>query len=361
MRIAIIGLNPGTAIYSQYLAKNGHEVTVFTENRGDVEVMDLLPHALLDIVSKETIKLFTGKYLEDILGISIVNARLQSIMIKGNNVLLASSLDGKSLKDKYDKVVIGSEASPKGSGNCISIYRTVLSQGHYLINGNDIGKNTEALLFMADLGGYVVMSSPLAIDYDLIKSIPINRASEAKACLSTDYEVAKPIIDTANKDNWFIGKGFIMRDSLSGAEYVINRDYQLIMMGKLLALKDLGFIDSLPLMPRLELGFSRDWSYLSIGLTKNELTPIFRDLSSSRMAYHSSDSDIIAKAIHRGNRLLSIQVLARGVRLLNWFFSVYSLVMLNNITYLVLDMGYERTFNTLRGLLEQLILNLYNI
>ncbi|ADY02060.1 hypothetical protein VMUT_1859 [Vulcanisaeta moutnovskia 768-28] len=361
MRIAIVGLNTGTAIYAQYLAKNGHEITVFTENRGDVEVMDLLPHALLDIVNKESIKLFTRKYLEDLLGISVVNTRLQSVMIKGNNVLLASSLDGQYHKDRYDRVVIGSELSIKEPGNCVSIYRTVLSQGYYLVNGNDIGKNTEILLFMADLGGYAVTNSPLAMDDDLIKSIPINRAGETKVCLTTNYEVVKPVIDTINEDNRFIGKGFTMRDSLSGADYVVNRDYQLIIMGKLLALKDLDIIDSLPLMPRLELGFSRDWSFLSIGLTRNELIPIFRDLSSSRIAYHSSDSDIIAKVIHRGNKLLSIQVLTRGVRLLNWFFSIYSMVMLNKVAYLVLDMGYERTFNTLRGLLEQLMLNLYNI
>ncbi|WP_243670887.1 hypothetical protein [Vulcanisaeta sp. JCM 16161] len=123
----------------------------------------------------------------------------------------------------------------------------------------------------------------------------------------------------------------------------------------------MGIIDSLPLMPRLEIGFSRNWSFLSVGLTRNELTSVFRDLSSSRIAYHSDEADITAKVIYRGNRLLGLQVLARGIKLLNWFSSIYSLIMLNGTAYLLLDMGYETLFNTVRGMLEQLMLNLYNI
>ncbi len=126
-------------------------------------------------------------------------------------------------------------------------------------------------------------------------------------------------------------------------------------------MRDLGIINSLPLMPRLEVGLSRNWSFLSVGLTRNELGTVFRDLSSSRVAYHSDGVDIVAKVIHRGNKLLSLQVLARGVKLFNWFSLIYSLIMLNNTAYLLLDMGYEAVFNTVRGLLEQLMLNLYNI
>ncbi len=173
------------------------------------------------------------------------------------------------------------------------------------------------------------------------------------------------MIDVVDKGGWLIGRGgFMLRDSLSGIEYVINRDYQLIMMGgKLLAMRDLGVIDSLPLMPRLEIGFSRNWSFLSVGgLTQHELSAVFRDLSSSRVAYHSGETDIIAKVIYRGNKLLSLQLLARGgIKLLNWFSSIYSLIMLNNAAYLLLDMGYETAFGVVRGLLEQLMLNLYNI
>ncbi|WP_446752425.1 hypothetical protein [Vulcanisaeta sp. JCM 16161] len=361
MKIAIVGLNPGTAIYAQYLAKDGHDITVFTESQGDVIIMDLLPHSFLSIVNGESIKLFTRKYLEDLLGISVLNVKLGSITINNSEVLITSEAGGQGIRGKYDRVVIGSEALPRESGNCVSIYRATLSPGNYVINGGDVGKNVETLMLVADVGGRAITNSPMAIDEDLLKSLPMNRDVKAGGCVSTDYDVVKPLIGVAGKGVWFVGRGFRYRDSLSGIEYVVNRDYQLIMMGKLLAMRDLGIIDSLPLMPRLEIGFSRNWSFLSVGLTRNELTSVFRDLSSSRIAYHSDEADITAKVIYRGNRLLGLQVLARGIKLLNWFSSIYSLIMLNGTAYLLLDMGYETLFNTVRGMLEQLMLNLYNI
>ncbi len=356
MKIAIAGLNPGTAIYAQYMAKNGHEVTIFTESQNDVVIADLLPHVSLNIVNRESTRLFTRRYLEDILGIRIRNVKLQSITIDENRIILTNGE-----YDNYDKVIIGSEIYPASSGRCISVYSIKSLQGKYLIEGRDAGKNTELLLLIADVGGSVDTKSALVLDDDVLKSVPINRAQDAQECLSTDYEVVKPIIGKIGVNNELLGRSFVMRDSLSGIEYVVNRDYQLIIMGKLMALRDLGVINTLPLMPRLELGFSNNWSFMTIGLTREELGSVFRDLSSSRISYRAVDNDIIAKVLHRGNKLLGMQVLARGIKLLSWFYLIYSLVMLNDIAYLVLDMGYERVFGTLRGLLEQLVLNLYNI
>ncbi|GAB6943856.1 hypothetical protein [Vulcanisaeta sp. JCM 14467] len=360
MKIAVIGLNPGTAIYAQYLAKDGHEITILTESRGDAIIMDLLPHALLGIVNKELTKLFTRKYLEDVLGINILNVKLSAVTINGDKVLIMGKADDQDVGGKYDRVIVGSEALPRESSNCVSAYKVTLSSGDYVINGFDAGKNTELLMLTADLGGRAVTSSPTAIDGDVLKYLPINSNVESGTCVSTDYDVIKPSIGAAGS-NWFIGRGFTLRDSLSGIEYMVNRDYQLIMMGKLLAMRDLGIIDSLPLMPRLEIGFSRNWSFLSIGLTHDELSTVFRDLSSSRVAYHSGETDIVAKVTYRGRKLLSLQILARGIKLLNWFSSIYSLIMLNGVAYLLLDMGYEVAFSTVRGLLEQLMLNIYNI
>lgn len=109
MKIAIVGLNPGTAIYAQYLAKDGHDITVFTESQGDVIIMDLLPHSFLSIVNGESIKLFTRKYLEDLLGISVLNVKLGSITINNSEVLITSEAGGQGIRGKYDRVVIGSE------------------------------------------------------------------------------------------------------------------------------------------------------------------------------------------------------------------------------------------------------------
>ncbi len=359
--MAVVGLNPGTAIYAQYLAKDGHEVTVLTEGQGDVVIMDLLPHASLNIVGGESTKLFTRRYLEDVLGIEILNVKLNSVLINGDRVSLIGG-GGERVVNRYDRVVVGSEALPRESSDCVSIYRLAPSSSNHVINGSDAGKNAESLMLIRDMGGNAVTNSPIALDNDVLKPLMINRNTAGIGkCVSTDYEVAKPLIGIVGKDGWFIGRGFAMRDSLSGIEYVINRDYQLIMMGKLMALRDLGIIDSLPPMPRLEIGFSRNWSFLTIGLTRDELGSVYRDLSSSRVSYHGGGVDIVAKVIYRGNRLLNLQVLARGVRPLNWFSTVYSLVMLNNTAYLLLDMGYEVIFGTVRGPLEQLMLNLYNI
>ncbi|BDR91929.1 hypothetical protein [Vulcanisaeta souniana] len=357
MRLAIVGLNPGTAIYAQYLARDGHDVTIYTETQDDVKIMDLVPHALLGIVNEETTKLFTRKYLEDLLGIRIVNARLQSVVIDKNDVVL----NDQGTKYHYDRVIVGSEAVPRESGDCGSVYRITLQQGNYIINGNDIGKNTESLLLITDMGGHTSPGLLMALDDDVLKSLPVSRTQGIETCITTDYGVIKPIVSGTNGGDWMIGRGFITRDPLSGIEYTINRDHQLIMMGKLLALRDLGIIDSLPLMPRLETGFSINWSYLSIGLTKRELSTVFRDLSSSRITYRADDVVIIAKALHRGSKPLGIQILTRGIKLLNWYSSIYTLVMLGKSAYLMLDMGYERAFNVVRGILEQLLLNLHNI
>jgi hypothetical protein len=59
--------------------------------------------------------------------------------------------------------------------------------------------------------------------------------------------------------------------------------------------------------------------------------------------------------------LLSLQLITRGIKIYNWFYYIYSLIMLNSTAYLIIDMGYERLFGTLRGLIEQLILDTYNI
>ncbi|WP_054853489.1 hypothetical protein [Vulcanisaeta distributa] len=99
MRIAIIGLNPGgTAIYAQYLAKDGHEVTILTESQSDVIVTDLIPHASLNIINRESIKLFTREYLEDILGISILGVRLSSVMINEGKVLVVDSVNEHGIR-----------------------------------------------------------------------------------------------------------------------------------------------------------------------------------------------------------------------------------------------------------------------
>lgn len=180
MRIAIIGLNPGgTAIYAQYLAKDGHEVTILTESQSDVIVTDLIPHASLNIINRESIKLFTREYLEDILGISILGVRLSSVMINEGKVLVVDSVNEHGIRGgRYDRIVVGSEMLPRDSGDCISIYRATLFPGHYVINGNDAGKNTESLLLITDLGGSAITGSSMAIDDDVLKSLPINGSAE---------------------------------------------------------------------------------------------------------------------------------------------------------------------------------------
>ncbi|MCG2862849.1 MAG: hypothetical protein L7H10_00460 [Vulcanisaeta sp.] len=355
MKVAIAGLNPGTAMYAYYMAKDGHEVTVYTGVRGDVVFMDLKPHASLGIVSRESTRLFTRRYLEDVLGIHIVNTDISSLIIAKNNEIVTN---GRG--NKYDRVIAGSEITPPSLGGCLSVYIDTPSPARYIINGRDPGKNLEISLLISEIGGSIILSPPLAIDSDLVKSLPINRAQAYDGCVTTDYNVVTPVI-TGDFTGETLGRGFVMRDPLSGLEYVVNRDYQLVIRGKLLALRDLGIIDSIPAMPRLEVGFSRDWSFLSIGLTREELGSAFRDVSSSRIAYHYGDGDIIGKVIHRGSRLLGLQLIVRGVRVFNWFYYIYSLVMLDAAAYLIVDMGYERASGTLRGLIEQLILDMYNI
>jgi len=356
MRIAIAGLNPGSAMYAYYMAKDGHEVTVYTELQGDVVFADLMPHALLGIVNRESIKLFTRKYLEDILGMHVINTSLKSLIINGNKVVNQAH----GVDDRYDKVVVGSEVVLESSGNCLSIYSDELKPGKYAITGKDIGKNLEASLLVSEIGGSVSLNVPLAIDGDIAKSLPINRVETYNECINTDYKIINPIISEGFTGE-LVGRGFTMRDSLSGLDYIVNRDYQLVIRGKLLALRDLGVINSVPTMPRLEVGFSRNYSFLSIGLTRDELGLVFRDLSSSRIAYHGDDGEITGKVLHRGNRLLSLQLIMRGIKIYNWFYYIYSLIMLNSTAYLIIDMGYERLFGTLRGLIEQLILDTYNI
>ncbi|MFB6469700.1 MAG: hypothetical protein TU36_000445 [Vulcanisaeta sp. AZ3] len=355
MKIAIAGLNPGTAIYAYYMAKNGHETTIYTNTQGDVIVMDLIPHTKLGIINTETTKLFTRKYLEDILGINIINTQLETLSINKNKVIDKA----KDTNTTYDKVVIGTEATPRNAGNCMNIYNHELTKDEYIISGTDLGKNTETLLLITDLGGTATTKSPLALDEDIIKTLPHNKTQDTGQCLTTDYDVTMPITTEEHYDS--IGRGLKLVDSLSGIDYVINRDYQLIIMGKLLALRDLGIVNSLSQIPRLEVGFSRNWSFITIGLTKSELTNIFRDLSSSRTSLHSSDSDITAKVLHRGRKLLSLQIITKGIRLDNWFYHIYSLVMLDKAPYLILDMGYERLFGTFKGTIEGLIMNIYNI
>ncbi len=209
MKIAIIGLNPGTAIYAQYMAKDGHDITIFTESQGDVIIMDLLPHSLLNIVNKGSIKLFTRKYLEDVLGINVINVRLSSIIINENKVLIMNENYGRGgVEGKYDRVIIGSEALPRESGDCVSIYKAALSPSNYIINGNDAGKNTESLMLVTDLGGRAVTNSSTAIDDDILKSLPINKNVGAGECVSTDYDVVKPSIGmVSGGGDWFIGRG----------------------------------------------------------------------------------------------------------------------------------------------------------
>ncbi|WP_054842217.1 hypothetical protein [Vulcanisaeta distributa] len=180
MRIAVVGLNPGTAIYAQYLAKDGHDITVFTESQGDVVIMDLLPHSSLNIVNRESIKLFTRRYLEDVLGINILSVKLSSIAIKEGKVAIMNEVGGQGIIGRYDKVVVGSEVLPGGeSGNCVSVYKIALSPGDYVINGGDAGKNTEFLMLMADIGGRIIINSPTAIDEDILKYLPINKGAGA--------------------------------------------------------------------------------------------------------------------------------------------------------------------------------------
>ncbi|WP_243675217.1 hypothetical protein [Vulcanisaeta distributa] len=47
-----------------------------------------------------------------------------------------------------------------------------------MINGNDAGKNTESLLLITDLGGSAITGSSMAIDDDVLKSLPINGSAE---------------------------------------------------------------------------------------------------------------------------------------------------------------------------------------
>ncbi len=104
-------------------------------------------------------------------------------------------MDG-GVEGKYDRVIIGSEALPRESSNCVSIYRAALSPSNYIINGNDAGKNTESLMLVTDLGGRAITNSSTAIDDDILKSLPINKnvGGAGGECVSTDYDVVKPSI-----------------------------------------------------------------------------------------------------------------------------------------------------------------------
>lgn len=346
-----MGLNPGTAIYAYLMAKRDNEVTIVTSlNEDYVELTDLKLHTILGVINPQVNRLFSVKYLEDVLGIDIIRTGLNHVKVTGNNKML---IDEKYYH--FDNVIVGNEVKIKDWDKVIQ--ELANTKGGVKIVSNDTGLSLATALLLSELGNevYIDMNN-IPIDEDLLRLLPIKYSVNYEKTLVLNYDIEQPIINGAE----LLGKGATGVDLLSGLSYVVTGDYELIIRGKLMALRDLGLINGKPVIPRLEVGLGVNWSYVTIGLERNALIKVYRDLSSSKISYRQDGKDIVVKALYRGGKLLGMQFVIHGVKNLNWIYSVYALILSGNTPFLLLDMGYE-DFGTVRGLLEHLIMDVLSI
>ncbi len=336
-----MGLNCGTAIYAQYLAKEGNEVMIITSHEEDVILHDLDLPASLGIIENEARVLFRRKYLEDILGIEVIRvSKLEDVIVNNKEVRIGD------LTIKCDRIVIGGEAWQD---------IRIGEEGQVVVRGNDVGLKAQLALLLGEEDKEVAIEGECALDEDVLRQfIRLTNEGRGEAIVARHY--TRPRIVSAERYR-IVGPGLHTRDPWSGAEYLIERDYQSLIMGKLLALRDLGVIDRMPYVPRLEIGIMRDMAYVSIGLSRAELSNYFQDLASSRICYRGRNARIVGKVVKRGSRAMSVQIVTKGFKPLNWLLQIYSLASIAGFEYLITDGGYEFEFGVIRGLLENLVLN----
>ncbi len=346
-----MGLNPGTAIYAYIMARHDQEITIITNHQGDhVELLDLKPHAVLGVLSDQVIKLFSIKYLVDIMGIRLIKADLGDVEVSDNGDVVINDR-----RYHFDRVIVGSEVELRDLKGAINNAVSV-GKGVRIVSG-DPGLALNMALLLSELKYSVNVDLDRApLDHEMVRALPIRHVADYEGTLNLEYKIRVPIVHGTVER---LGRGFKSVDSLSGVEYLVTRDYELLVRGKLMALRDLGLIGDLK-VPRLEVGLGLEWSYVAMGLSGRELGGVYRDLSSSRVSYRWGGRDLMAKVLYRGGRILGMQFVVHGVGSLNWAFMVYALLLTGNTPLLLLDMGYEG-FGTTRGLLEHLVMDVLNI
>lgn len=352
LKIAVVGLNPGTAIYANLMARHDNEVTMITSLDAEyVELTDLKLHTSLGVLNPQVGRLFSIKYLGDIVGVNIIRTNLNNVNVLGSEDVI---INGRQYH--FDKVIVGGEVVFKAWKDPV---QDLINSGMGIrIVGNDPGLTLTTALLISEMGGKVHIDvNGVPVDNDVLRLLPLNYSTDYGEVLDLSYDIKQPITK-GNVD--IISKGVAAVDSLSGLSYVVARDYELMIRGKLLALRDLGLIDVKPVIPRLEVGLGVKWTYVAMGLGRNELARVYRDLSSSRISYRQEGKDLVVKALYRGGKLLGMQVLMRGLRNLNWIYALYALLITGNTPLLLLDMGYEE-LGTVRGILEHLMMDVLSI
>jgi hypothetical protein len=347
--VGVVGLNPGTALYAQYLAKEGYSVTVFTQVGGlGLRMLDYEVHVKLGLLEPGSNVLFTMRYLEDILGINVRRIALGDAEVTNNRVRYGTE------EYLFDSVLVGTEIALRS--DCVhyaDLDPSLLRNSSLRFMGDDSGKALELSMIANELGGTAELPQDAPLDDDMIRQMGLSKGGDGALCVSVDYVVVSP---RSNHD-YVVGKGVRRIDPMSGLEFTIWRDQLLLIMGKLAAMKELGLIERVPNLPSLEVGFSGKWSFVAIGLPRARLIGAYRDASSSRMTYRWRGSLISSKVNHRGRRILSLQWIGANVSLMNWAYMAYGLLMNGLGNYLILDSGYEARFSVMRGIWEQLILN----
>ncbi|GEM_PF-1139550 len=358
MHVGIIGLNVGTAFIAQVLAKKGYKVTLFTALEDltyGVKLIDEEPHVKLNLISNN--ELFNIDYLMDILGIEIIQVNnLSSVKVINDREVLYQN---KSYY--FDKIFVGSEIELRSCSNnyvTTDLKDVVSTCAKIKLSGNDSFKILELALLFSEQGLDVcVDKSVLPLDNDLINLMNIKvseRCEDAKdtVTISTDLPHTTPEV---YGNEVIIGKSFKFKDYLSGSSQIVMRDYHVLTLAKLKLLEFLGRSIDYRLV-RFEMGWSRNYIFTVLGITKSEALRIFPEISTSKITYRADDQFITVKSTYYKDRLLGVQLLIRGISCINWISLILALIMVNP-NFLILDQGYE-FLNVHRGLLENIILNL---
>jgi len=346
--VGVVGLNPGTAIYAQYLAKEGYSVTLFTQvGEYGLRLLDYEVHVRLGLMEPNSARLFTMKYLVDVLGMEVRSVSMGDVEVSGNEVRIG---DGRFT---FDKVLVGTES--RVSGECVPyvlVDPTDLGNSRVKFRGKDLGKALELAMIITELGGSVEVPRDLPLDADVLRNLELRSDGDGELCISVDYDVFAP----KSNHGYIVGKGVVRVDPLSGLKFTVWRDQLLLIMGKMAAMRELGLMDNVPNIVPLEVGFSRNWSYAAIGLPRTRLIEAYRDLSSSRITFRSRKAFVSSKLNYRGRRILSLQWLGYN-QSMNWVYMAYGLIMGGLSNYLILDSGYEASFSVVRGIWESLVLD----
>ncbi len=311
-RIAIIGLNAGTAYLAYLLAKGNHRVTIITGAK-DARLIDLEPHVRHGLLRDN--RLFTLDFLSTLMDVrehDILDTKIDSQRIW---------IGGRSL-GYFDLIYTGTEDElvTRGSGDVVASSDPFLALMHCMV------------MRASGLDAAVSVN----IDEWILKWSGCERRGEANYFVETEIKQPPP-------GGFFIGLGQKFVDA-SGSITVVRRGFHEVLIGIGEAARVMGMGTQRPI------GFDYAWAGDTGVYIVGSMPSSMSGMSTRRMHAVFGENEIEARAVMMGDRVIHAMIASRG-----WGFTLRDAVNIyrwigGDPAGFLFDIGNYQSLGRLRGI-----------